>query len=152
LWKWSTYRHSNKNHKWIKKKYFKTVGGNNWVFTHKGTTLTRANNVKIVRHVKIKADANPYSNDWEMYFEKRRENQMLKQVLVVEKLRKIWSSQKGRCLICNSPMTKETQWDTHHIVKRSEGGADNISNLVMLHPNCHRQVHSLKLKVSKPCS
>ncbi|MBK8754255.1 MAG: HNH endonuclease [Candidatus Competibacteraceae bacterium] len=47
-------------------------------------------------------------------------------------------------------MTEETGWNIHHILPKSEGGGDNISNLVLLHPNCHRQIHSQKLKVVKP--
>jgi len=32
--------------------------------------------------------------------------------------------------------------DTGGIVERCKGG-DSLDNLVMLHPNCHRQIHSL---------
>ena len=40
-------------------------------------------------------------------------------------------------------ITWETGWDIHHIHFRGKGGTDLMSNLVMLHPNCHRQYHSL---------
>ncbi|MCX7113748.1 MAG: HNH endonuclease [Proteobacteria bacterium] len=33
---------------------------------------------------------------------------------------------------------------------REDGGSDNPSNLVLLHPNCHKQLHSQKLKIAKP--
>ncbi|MBU0499010.1 MAG: HNH endonuclease [Gammaproteobacteria bacterium] len=39
-------------------------------------------------------------------------------------------------------MDKETGWNIHHILPKALGGADTFSNLVMLHPNCHRQIHS----------
>lgn len=152
LWNWSKYRHNNKNRKWIKKKYFKTVGGNNWVFKDGNTFLLNARAYRIVRHKKINNNANPYSKDWEMYFEKRQKENMLNNVLKMNKLKHIWLSQNGRCIICQNLITKETEWDIHHIVKKVEGGGDNISNLVMLHPNCHRQVHNQNLKVVKPCS
>jgi hypothetical protein len=32
LWRWASRRHSNKNKKWVKKKYFKKLNGKNWVF------------------------------------------------------------------------------------------------------------------------
>ncbi|MFC4547542.1 HNH endonuclease [Paenactinomyces guangxiensis] len=36
------------------------------------------------------------------------------------------------------------------MVWRSKGGADTQENRVLLHPNCHQQVHSRKLTVKKP--
>ncbi|NJS08627.1 HNH endonuclease, partial [Escherichia coli] len=33
-------------------------------------------------------------------------------------------------------------WNVHHLLKKSLGGSDDVSNLVLLHPNCHRQLHS----------
>ena len=32
LWRWACRRHPKKNSRWVKKKYFTRVGGNNWVF------------------------------------------------------------------------------------------------------------------------
>lgn len=48
---------------------------------------------------------------------------------------------KGKCPNCKQEITLETEWETHHIVQRSQGGKDIASNLMMLHPNCHRQLH-----------
>ncbi|MBK8986354.1 MAG: hypothetical protein IPM39_09775 [Chloroflexi bacterium] len=31
------------------------------------------------------------------------------------------------------------------------GGADTLTNTVLLQANCHRQVHALNLTVLKPC-
>ena len=58
--------------------------------------------------------------------------------------------QEGKCPICNQKITKETGWHVHHIVYRVYGGTDNLSNLLLLHPNCHRQVHHQKLDATKP--
>ncbi|WP_261298988.1 HNH endonuclease [Shewanella holmiensis] len=33
-------------------------------------------------------------------------------------------------------------WNVHHIVERGKGGSDEMENLVLLHPNCHRQLHA----------
>ena len=43
-------------------------------------------------------------------------------------------------------------WHIHHLLWRSKGGSDSIENLVLLHPNCHRQVHSEGLVVNKTAS
>jgi len=146
LWSWSKRRHPNKGKRWILKKYF----GNDWRFRSK-LTLLWAKDTIIKRHVKIKGEANPYSREYEMYFEKRHEKQMLSKHLTSSRLRLIWNNQRGKCLVCKLLITRETEWDVHHIVRRVDGGNDNISNLVMLHPNCHRQLHSQNLKVVKPC-
>nr|WP_244589885.1 HNH endonuclease [Xenorhabdus budapestensis] len=35
----------------------------------------------------------------------------------------------------------DEDWDIHHIIRRTDGSGDKIDNLIMLHPNCHRQLH-----------
>ncbi|CAA9889608.1 hypothetical protein METHB2_1130003 [Candidatus Methylobacter favarea] len=35
----------------------------------------------------------------------------------------------------------------HHIVEKAKGGAELNFNSILLHPNCHRKVHSRNLKV-----
>lgn len=53
----------------------------------------------------------------------------------------IWKAQNGYCLQCAHLIDLETDWDIHHIAWRSMGGGDHLSNLQMLHPICHRQIH-----------
>ncbi|WP_247686910.1 HNH endonuclease [Pseudoalteromonas luteoviolacea] len=53
----------------------------------------------------------------------------------------LWLIQLHRCPLCHQAITKETGWNIHHIVERVKGGSDELSNLVLLHPNCHRQLH-----------
>ena len=60
--------------------------------------------------------------------------------------------QDGKCLVCRGSLTLEEGWHIHHLTWRSKGGSDLIDNLVLLHPNCHRQVHSEGLVVAKPAS
>jgi RNA-directed DNA polymerase len=68
LWKWACRRHPNKNRHWIKERYWKTEGKRNWVF--KDTlTLRRMSDTKIIRHIPLKLDMNPYID--KEYFAKR---------------------------------------------------------------------------------
>jgi len=156
LWQWSKRRHPDKGKYWIKEKYFKTIGTRNWVFEGKdneGKTwkLIKASDTPIKRHVKIKADANPFDPEWETYFEERTLQEMMNNLKEKGKLRKLWINQKGTCPICNQTITAETGWNIHHILPRCEGGKENITNLVLTHPNCHRQIHNnLRLKVEVP--
>uniref|UniRef100_Q9R669 Group II SELF-splicing intron ORF (Fragments) n=1 Tax=Azotobacter vinelandii TaxID=354 RepID=Q9R669_AZOVI len=76
-------------------------------------TLLYADDTTIQRHKKIRAEANPY----------------------------LWLGQSKRCPMCKQLITFETGWNIHHIIKRHMGGGDELDNLVLLHPNCHRQLH-----------
>jgi len=80
LWKWATRRHQKKNQHWIKNKYFCSHNGDNWVFNagmqeyrgkYKLQKLLNAKDVAIKRHIKIRAEANPFDPKDVDYFIKR---------------------------------------------------------------------------------
>jgi RNA-directed DNA polymerase len=82
LWKWAKRRHPNKNHHWIKKKYFKSKNNRQWVFSSSDKKQTSElilfDATKIIRHVKIKGLANPYDKDYEDYFKDREWSRLVK--------------------------------------------------------------------------
>ncbi len=45
-------------------------------------------------------------------------------------------------------ITRLTGWHNHHVLWRTHGGRDTTDNRVLLHPHCHRQVHSQALDVA----
>jgi RNA-directed DNA polymerase len=159
LWQWAKRRHPNKSKRWIKQKYFHTANGRNWVFegelkdkteqTHI-VRLFYASKVRIKRHIKIKGDANPYDPQWEPYLEARRSRKMVDNLQGRMDILALWKEQDGKCPVCDQTITIETRWHDHHIVWRSKGGRDNLSNRVLVHPDCHRQIHSQRLDVAKP--
>ncbi len=72
VWNWAVKRHPTKSRQWVKKKYFTRRNGRDWIFTGKdGKQLVSAADVPIKRHIKIRADANPYESEWTDYFGKR---------------------------------------------------------------------------------
>jgi len=159
LWAWARRRHPHKNAEWVKHKYFKTVGGCNWIFfgrvkKAKGQTqevwLHPIAQTPIQRHTKIKAEVNPYDPAWEQYVERRLGVKMANTLRGRRTLLYLWQEQGGLCPVCNQPLTELTEWHAHHIVWRAHGGEDGTENRVLLHPNCHRQVHSQGLTVAKP--
>src|SRR6266516_6895992 len=84
-------RHPKKPIKWVKKKYFASIEGQNWVFHgeilgQKGAFQPirplKAKSIAIERHVKIQSAANPYDPEWETYFEKRLDVKMAPGLLV----------------------------------------------------------------------
>jgi RNA-directed DNA polymerase len=80
LWRWAARRHPNKTNRWIKSKYFNTVGLRNWVFSGKvegrngeirTIRLYSASSTPIVRYVKVQGKANPFDPAWNDYFARR---------------------------------------------------------------------------------
>ena len=147
LWQWAARRHPTKGARWVKDKYFKSRGTRNWVFaatekiedgTQKEFILLRESDTPIIRHVKIKADANPHDPQWEPYFESRWGMKMQRSSRGRRKLYWVWLRQDGLCSTCQEPIAKGTPWEARHIVKRTEGGTDAASNLRMHHLNCRR--------------
>jgi RNA-directed DNA polymerase len=154
LRQWMKRRHPNKPNKWIKKKYFKTVEGKNWVFYGEKDGqeyyLADTASVPIKRHAKVKCEANPYDPLWESYYEKRLDVHIADTLKGKRWLIHLWKEQKGLCSVCHQKITKITGWHSHHIEWRSKGGPGRTENRVLLHPNCHQQVHSQGLHVEKP--
>jgi RNA-directed DNA polymerase len=159
LWAWAKRRHPNKNRTWIAKKYFGKTGLRDWRFFGEAKDkdgqkiknwLVIASSTPIKRHTKIKGEANPYDPEWELYFEERLGVKMETNLLGRRRLSRLWKEQKGICPVCNQLITKLTGWHLHHIVERVMGGSDSSENRVLLHPECHRQVHNQNLPVSKP--
>jgi len=159
LWQWARRRHPNKPKQWVRKKYFQSLQDRNWVFTghitdKEGSVQQRwlfsAAYMPIKRHTKIKAEANPYDPAWETYFEERLGVKMANTLLGRRKILLLWKQQDGFCPVCQQKITKATGWTNHHIVGKSKGGKDGVENCVLLHPNCHQQVHSQKIEVVKP--
>jgi RNA-directed DNA polymerase len=160
IWRWALRRHPAKGKRWIKQKYFQSSGYRQWVFFgqvegRKGTTQTirlfDAANVPIQRHIKIRGEANPYDPTWESYFEQRLDVAMANNLQGKRALLYLWREQNGICPVCEQKITELTGWHNHHIVWRVYGGDDRVENRVLLHPNCHRQVHSRNdLSIVKP--
>jgi len=153
LWQWAKRRHPRKPKRWIKEKYFRTVAGNNWVFSGqkegKEYHLFSASSVPIQRHIKVKGAANPFDPAWEPYFEDRIGKRMKLSLKDRHQLLYLWKSQNGNCPVCQQKITRDTGWHNHHIVWRTKGGQDQARNRVLLHPTCHRQVHSQNIAVEK---
>jgi RNA-directed DNA polymerase len=69
LWRWACRRHPNKGLRWIKARYWKTEGNRRWVFKD-NLTLLQPCDTKIIRHIPMKLDMNPYIDRDYFYFRK----------------------------------------------------------------------------------
>ncbi len=112
--------------------------------------VRRRPRVRIRRHVKVKSAANPYDPKWELYFERRLELKIDATLKGRRQVLRLWKEQDGICPVCEQKITELTGWHNHHIVWRVMGGSDRDENRVLLHPTCHRQVHSRGVYVEKP--
>jgi RNA-directed DNA polymerase len=78
LWKWARHRHPGKSPKWIMKRYWKTMGNKHYVFMDT-LTLQKMCDKKIIRHIRLKLDKNPYID--REYFQKRQYRLLVNRIL-----------------------------------------------------------------------
>jgi hypothetical protein len=67
-----------KSNRWVNRKYFSSVGSRNWVLKSGDVELIEMDKIPIVRHVKIRKDANPFDTDYSEYFRKRSDYHLFK--------------------------------------------------------------------------
>jgi RNA-directed DNA polymerase len=150
LWQWAKRRHRGKSRTWIRRRYWRTQGTRTWTFattvvidgkprTH---SLVYATDTPIRRHVKVRAEVNPYAPQWEEYLMERHIEQGANSLHGRKRLLRLWLTQEGRCSDCGEAITRETGWAVHHAQHRADGGSERYSNLRLLHPNCHRKHHA----------
>ena len=151
LWRWCRRRHRHEPRRQLYAHYFQRVGNQSGVFT--GTLLDgkgraylialhKARQIRIVRHVKVRGDANPYDPAWELYFEDRLFQKLQTTLAGRGRIAYLYQEQNGRCGSCGQFLQEAEDWHIHHRDWRSHGGSDDVTNLELLHAHCHRQKHS----------
>ncbi|MCP4023680.1 MAG: group II intron reverse transcriptase/maturase, partial [Desulfobacteraceae bacterium] len=111
IWHWAKRRHPEKSTKWVKRKYFKTIGNTIWNFAGKDYLLKRIAKIDIIRHKKIRKETNPYDKEQEIYFEKRWSQ--LQSIKCSIKKRKRWILQKGKCPVCKNDIDLQKKSELH---------------------------------------
>jgi RNA-directed DNA polymerase len=151
-WEWAKRRHSNKGKMWLKSKYY---APDTWVLAAKDehgneVRLLQMSKILIRRHVKIRADANPFDPAQETYFEQRIYQANSVKHYGQSMLRTLLKEQQGKCAFCHEPLTEQTGMNAHHIVEKHLGGAYSLENLIILHPFCHTQIHQNNISLQSP--
>ncbi|MEG4073270.1 group II intron reverse transcriptase/maturase [Microcoleus sp. Pol14D5] len=155
LWRWAKRRHPNKGTKWVRKRYFKTIKGNKWMFActtsdrrgkDKELVLYQIAYTAIERHIKVKGDASPDDPSLKGYWEKRHQKYGKSRFEKGSKLYKIAENQNWKCPECGELLFNGEEIETHHIVSVAEGGTDDMENLLHLHSSCHKQIHKTQVK------
>ncbi|MFP3023869.1 MAG: group II intron reverse transcriptase/maturase [Wolbachia sp.] len=135
LWRWAKFKHPNKGGRWIKRKYFKRYGNDNWRFmTSNGIRVTKHGDHANKWHIKVKGTKSPYDGDWP-YWGNRLSTIPGKSPQVI-KLLKI---QQGKCNYCHLWFRFDDLAHVHH--QDCNRLNNNIKNLSLLHKHCHDQLH-----------
>jgi RNA-directed DNA polymerase len=147
LWRWVRRRHPNKSSGWVRKQYFRTLGHRHGVFATQTRgydgkprmlLLFSASSTRIVRHVGVKSDANPFDPTWDFYFAQRKGTRMLERLKERGFPKRLWQQQQGNCPGCGQPIDEDDRWVIQPIVPFKAGGTRSITNLKMLHSTCQR--------------
>ena len=147
--------------RWLAKKYpkqskkgraelcFTKVKGDRWVLYDRDTrnTLLKMSRIPIVRYTKVKGDVRAYDDEAKDYWEKREVLKVRNNIFGTQVLEGLFRKQKGRCEYCRQSFSQEDIQQSaihkHHLKPRSEGGDWKLSNLRLLHTECHTSLHSL---------
>ena len=134
---WAKRRHPKKTKEWVSKRYWHSIGGDNWVFATKRdeTTPLRLLNhtdTRIVRHVKVKGESSPYDGNL-IYWSSRMGNHPE----MPRKVSKLLKKQKGKCTHCDLYFREEDVLEVDHRISKSQGGKDSYDNWQLLHKHCH---------------
>ena len=151
LLKWGIKRHRNKGTKWVKDKYFQSIGDRNWVFAARTkdnpfpSYLISHYDTEVKRFVKVKGDASPYDGNL-VYWSSRqgKHPEMPKRTAFLLK------KQKGKCNWCKLYFKDGDVIENDHIIPTSKGGKDEYKNWQLLHRHCHDQKTSIDGSLDKP--
>jgi RNA-directed DNA polymerase len=136
LRRWASRRHPNKSKKWAARKYWQTMGGNNWIFATQNDSdpmrLRLHVETPIVRHVKVKGNASPFDGNLKYW-----STRMGKHPEMPKRVARLLKAQKGKCAQCGLYFREEDRMETDHIIPEALGGKDEYKNLQLLHRHCH---------------
>jgi RNA-directed DNA polymerase len=132
LWQWAKRRHPKKGKWWIPTKYWRRKGSRSWVFSTDDKELLRAGHIPIVRHTRVRMDANPYLET--EYFIQRQFNHGMKRLS--GRFKQVWKNQNGCCHHCGLPMDTSDEREIFFKVPKSVGGKDEVRNMAYVHSYC----------------
>lgn len=117
-YRWAKRRHPKKSKRWVKHKYYHTLGKDRWRFglwikkdaEKQLYYLKRVTDVLKADHILIKGEANPYDTEYRTYFDKRHTRNILDHFNGGRYIRNMWEKQMRRCKACGEPITTNTPW------------------------------------------
>ena len=142
LWQWAKRRHPHKGQWWVSTRYWQRKGNRNWVFSTENKELLRVDHIPIVRHIKIRLDANPYFDT--EYFAERKFQQGMRRLS--GRFKEIWKNQKGCCYHCGMPMDIGEEREIIFKLPKALGGKEEIPNMAYVHSVCQKTFQERRSK------
>lgn len=149
-WKWSIRRHKRKSRYMVANKYYRTVQGRKWVFTDGDVILVNITKLGIKRYIKVKSNTPYFSRENMDYYSRHLKS--VPNVLLSPYNLAISNKTDHRCFFCGNEISYyewirwacngEPRVHFHHIIFRSNGGSDSVSNMAVAHSLCHLKFHS----------
>ena len=138
LWRWIKKKHPTRPASWRYSNYF-GKSGSQLLFGLKTPEHTWAgikyhNAYRITRHVKVKGGKWTYDGD-HRYWTLR----LSKYSGVSGQVQKLLLKQTGNCALCLLPFWPGSVMEVDHLIPKSKGGTDRITNLRLVHGHCHDQ-------------
>ena len=134
LWRWAKRRHPHKGQWWVSTNYWHRKGNRNWVFSTEDKGLLRVDHIPIVRHTKVRMNANPYF-DTQYFLDRKYEHGMRR---LSGRFKQIWKNQNGCCYHCGLPMEIRDEREIFFKVPKSMGGKDEVRNMAYVHKHCQQ--------------
>ena len=141
---WCKKTHPTKSWNWIARTYFgrhRAGRRQKWTFGNlkTGNHLPRFAWIPITRHIIVRFDASPDDPNLRSYWAWRQAKKA--NLLPTWRQRELAKRQHGHCPICQDSLYNDEELHVHHVIPKSRGGEDAISNLALIHLYCHQQVH-----------
>ncbi|MGQ4810602.1 hypothetical protein NKDENANG_04084 [Candidatus Entotheonellaceae bacterium PAL068K] len=140
-YRWCKRAHPTKSANWITRTYFSKfrMGRNNkWVFGARetGAHLPNLSWTPIKRHIMVKYDASPDNPALRTYWDERERRKG--KDLATKWQREMVARQKDKCPICGGSLHNGEELHSHHVIPKSKGGKDTLSNIELVHIYCHQ--------------
>ena len=129
LWRWAKRRHPHKGRWWVSTNYWHRRGNRNWVFCTEGKELLRVDHIPVVRHTKVRMDANPYF-DTQYFIDRKFKHGMDR---LSGRFKQVWKNQCGCCYHCGLPMDISDEREIFFKVPKAMGGKDEVRNMAYVH-------------------
>lgn len=143
-WRHVVRKHPHKNSAWRVKRYWGKINldrNDKWVFGEKktGQYLLKFQWTKIRRHIMVKLIHSPDDPSLKEYWKKRNSKPVTELVPSKQRMAK---KQNFVCPVCSQSLLNGEELHIHHILPREAGGEEKYSNLLLVHEDCHIQIHS----------
>jgi RNA-directed DNA polymerase len=142
--------HPNKPTYWKKRKYWGRLNlsrESKWDFGDKkiGAYMLKFSWFNIERHAMVTKTASPDDPKLKDYWEKRWKTKAKSEATRYNKTKEKVANRQGyKCTVCGESLFNDEPIDLHHIIPKSQGGKDEIRNLIWVHQYCHHKIHHQK--------